>query len=167
VSVRTQYVKARFHKPDDETGVDLPFSCYEVFRGLQYYPFKGAYFALEFDFRHPWPEDRNRRAFWLYPDGRVDTVVLPYSTAIRESGIPTARGVVAFARPSKRGDDYWIYLVTPESSKRILRGNASGVTSPDGCRVAMLHDPEFDARVDGRSVTSPVTLKVLDLCANK
>jgi hypothetical protein len=164
VSIRTQYVKARFHRTNDEIGVELPFSCYEVFRGLRYHPFKGAYFALEFDFRHPWPEGRDRRAYWLYPDGAVETIVLPYSIAIRESGIPTARGIIAFSRPEKRGEDYWVHLVTPGSTRRILRGNASGLTSPDGCRVAILHDPNFDARVSGRSPRTPVTLKILELC---
>lgn len=164
VSVRTRSVKAQFHPLSNVAGVELPFSCYQVFRGLRYHPFKGAYFSLEFDFRSPWPEGRDRKAFWLYPNGQVETIVLPFSTAIRESAVPTSRGIVAFAQPMKRSEDYWVYLVTPESSKRILRGNASGLTSPDGCRVAMLHDPEFNARVDGRSVSAPVTLKVLELC---
>ncbi len=167
VSVRTRSVRAQFHPLSHEAGVELPFSCYQVFRGLRYHPFKRAYFSLEFDFRSPWPEGRDRKAFWLYPNGHVETIVLPFSAAIRESAIPTARGIVAFAQPMKRGEDYWVYLVTPESSKRILRGNASGLTSPDGCRVAVLHDPEFNARVDGRSVSAPVTLKVLELCGGK
>jgi hypothetical protein len=162
-----RYIKARFHKPDDAKGVPLPFSCYEIFGGLKYYAFKGAYFALEHDFRWPWPKERDRRVFWLYPDGRVEITVLPYSNAIRETGIPTARGLIAFARPTKRGEDYWIYLVTPEAFKVVLRGAGSGVTSPDGCKVAMLHDPEFDARVDKRRVTTKVTLKVLELCEGK
>jgi hypothetical protein len=166
-SVRTQYIKARFHKPGDEAGVELPFSCYEVFGGLRYYAFKGAYLALEFDFRSPWPEGRDRRAFWLYPDGRVETVSFPYSQAIRARAIPTARGFVAFARPADREDDYGIYLITPQSTKRIARGNAAGVTSPDGCKVAMLHDPDFKARARTGGVATPVTLKVLDLCEAK
>ena len=166
-SVRTQYIKARFHKPGDEAGIELPFSCYEVFNGFRYYPFKGAYLALEFDFRSPWPEGRARRAFWLYSDGRVETLSFPYSQAIRASAIPTARGFVAFARPADRDQDYWIYLITPESTKRIARGNAAGVTSPDGCKVAMLHDADFKARVRTQNVTTRVTLKVLELCEAK
>jgi hypothetical protein len=165
--VRERYINARFHKPDDPKGALLPFSCYQVFSGLKYYAFKGAYFALEHDFRWPWPQEHERRIFWLYPDGRVETLVLPFSNAIRDSGIPTSRGLLTFARPSKRGDDYWIYLVTPEASKVVLRGTGSGVTSPDGCKVAMLHDREFDARVDKRRVTTKVTLKVLELCEGK
>lgn len=166
-SVRTRHIKARFHKPGDEAGVELPFSCYEVFGGLRYYGFKGAYLALEFDFRSPWPHGRDRRAFWLYPDGRVETVSFPYSQAIRARAIPTARGFVAFARPGDPEDDYGIYFITPESTRRIARGNAAGVTSPDGCKVAILHDPDFKARARTRPVATPVTLKVLDLCDAK
>lgn len=164
-SVSDKYVKARFHKANDREGTELTFSCYEVLPGMKYYPFKDAYFALEHDFRWPWPKERDRRVFWLYPDGRVETTVLPYSNAIRETGIPTARGLVTFARPTERGEDYWIYLVTPNAAKVIMRGHAStGVTSPNGCRVAMLHDPDYEARLDHRRVTTKVTLKVLELC---
>jgi hypothetical protein len=166
-TLRTRNVKATFHKPNDEVGVELPFSCYEVTGGLRYYPFKGAYFALEFDYRSPWPEGRNRRAYWIYPDGRVQVQVLPYSLAIRESAVPTARGIVAFSSTVAGDDDYWIYLVTPGATTRILRGNAAAVTSPDGCKLAMLHDPDFKARVRTKGVTTPVTLKVLELCGKK
>ena len=164
---RDEYVKARFHTPDDPVGVGLPFSCYDVSDGLKYYAFKGAYFALEHDYRHPWPKERDRRVFWLFPDGHVETIVLPYSDSIREQGIPTARGLVAFARTGKQRDDYRVYLVTPKSVKLILRGYAVGVTSPDGCRVAMIHDPEYDARIEHRRTRTEVTLKVLELCEAK
>lgn len=166
-TVRTQYIKARFHKPDDEVGVELPLSCYEVSMSLKYYPFKGAYFSLEFDFRSPWPAGRDRRVFWLYPDGSVEVLVLPYSEIIRENAIPTAKGIIAFAQPTTREGDYGVYLVTPEATRRILRGHAGGVTSPDGCRVAMLHDPEYKARIENRSASARVTLKVLELCDKK
>jgi len=164
VNVRTRDIKARFHAPEDKEGVDLPFSCYEIFRGLRYYPFKGAYFSLEFDFRSPWPAGKERRAFWLYPDGKVETIVFPYSTAIRAQAVPSVRGLVAFADPTTKDGDYGVYLATAQSTKRILRGHASGITSPDGCKVAILHDPDFAARLDRRPVTSAVSLKVLELC---
>ena len=166
-TVRTQYVRARFHKPDDDVGVEVPFSCYEVQMSLRYYAFEGAYFGWEFDFRSPWPVGRPRRAFWLYPTGRVETVVYPYSEIIREQAIPTVAGLIAFAQPTDRNGDYGVYLVTPEATKRILRGHAAGVTSPDGCKVAVLHDPEYKARLQNRSPKSTVTLKVLELCEKK
>lgn len=166
-TLRTQYIKARFHRPDDQVGVELPFSCYEVSSSLKYYPFKNAYFGLEFDFRSPWPMGRDRRVFWLYTDGRVETLVLPYSEAIREAAIPTARGIIGFSRPSDREGDYWIYLVTPEATKRVLRGHAAGITSPDGCKVAMAHDPDFKARIQGRKIATKGTLKVLEVCGSE
>lgn len=165
-TVRTQYVKARFHKPEDEVGVELPFSCYEVSMFLRYYPFRRAYFSWEFDFRSPWPQGRPRRAFWLFPDGSVETVTFPYSEVIREQAIPTAAGLIAFSRPTDRSRDHGVHLVTPEGTKKILRGHAGGVTSPDGCKVSLLHDPDYQARLEKRSVSSSATLKVLELCQN-
>jgi hypothetical protein len=164
-SVLTKHIRARFHRPDDEVGVELPFSCYAVFGGLRYYPYKGAYFALEHDYRHPWPENTDRRAFWLYPDGHVETLTFPYSPAIRDEAVPVRDGILAFSRPATRKDDFWVYYVTPSSTKRLYRGSATGITSPDGCKVAMLLDPDFKAKVWSNDVTTPVSLKILDFCS--
>lgn len=164
VSVLTGQVKARFHRVDDKVGVGLPFSCYEVFGGLRYYPFKGAYFALEWDYRSPWPKERERRIFWLYPDGHVETHAFAYSYEIRFEAIPVAGGILTFTRPATRGGDYWVYFVTPTSSRRLFHGYASGTTSPDGCKAAMIIDPDFNRRASSRKVTTPVELKVLEFC---
>ena len=171
VSDWEEYVKARFHKRRDATGVALPFSCFQVYPGLKYYPFKGAYFAYEYS-GGPWPQDHERRAFWLYPDGRVETVVLPYSDAIRGAiGVPTARGIVTFPGSGTHRahfPTYSVYLVTPEAAKLIAEGNAlAASTSPDGCKVAMLHDPEYSTRVDKLQIIVGATLKVLELCQAK
>ena len=167
VSYLTAQVKARFHRPGDNVGVALPFSCYEVFPGPRYYPYKQAYFALEWDFRHPWPKGRDRRAFWLYPDGHVETITFPYSKAIRNTAIPVKNGLLAFSRPDNRKDDYWVYFLTPQSETRLYRGDATGITSPDGCKVAMLIDPDFKAKVWSRDVKTPVLLKILDFCQSR
>ena len=169
VSPLTNHVKARFHRRGEEQSVELPFSCEEVsgYDRLRYYQFKGAYFALEYDYRHSWPENRDRRAFWLYPDGHVETLTFPYSQAIRNYAIPVRDGILAFSRPATRQDDYWVYYLTPSSTKRLYRGSASGITSPDGCKVAMLIDPDFEAKVRSRDAKTPVLLKVLDFCESK
>ena len=167
VSPLTKDIKARFHRIDDSVGVELPFSCEQVFMGLRYYPFKGAYFALEYDYRHPWPEGHDRRAFWLYPDGRVEVLTFPYSKAIRGNAVPVADGLLAFSGSYGRKDDFWVYFVTPRSETRLYRGNALGITSPDGCKVAMLIDPDFKAKAWSRNVKTPASLKVLDFCRSR
>jgi hypothetical protein len=164
-SVLTKHIPARFHRVNDDVGVELPFSCYAVIGGLRYYPYKGAYFALEWDYRSPWPEGRERRAFWLYPDGRVETITLPYSQAIRYTAIPVREGLLAFSRPATRKDEFWVYYVAPNSTRRLYRGSATGITSPDGCKVAMLLDPDFKAKGWSNDVTTPVSLKILDFCS--
>ena len=164
-SILNRSIRASFHDPDGESRVALPFSCYDIRKGFRYYPFKGAFFGVEYASVLPWPVGKSRRAYWLYPDGRVEVISLSYSTAIREEVIPTVHGIIAFGRPAKSHEDYGVYLVTPESTKLILHGRARGATSPDGCKVAMLHDPDFAKRVSGRRVSSNVSIKVLEICA--
>jgi hypothetical protein len=169
VSPLAKHVKARFHRFDDSVGVALPYSCYQVrsYGTLRYYPYKNAYFSFEHDFNTPWPKGRDRRAFWLYPDGHVETLTFPYSQAIRHTATPVADGILAFAEPANRKDDYWVYYLTPRSSKQLFRGNAAGITSPDGCKVAMVIDPDFKAKAWSRDIETPVALKILDFCSGK
>ena len=163
-TVDTRRVKARFHSLNDHLGVELPFSCYQIQTSLRYYSFRNAYFGLEFDVRSPWPVGRDRFVFWLHPDGNVEQVLLRYSDAIRDEVIPTARGLMAFSQPYDRAADYWVYFITADATKPVLRGYATGVTSPDGCKVAVLHDPERRARVEGRKTAADPSVKVLEVC---
>ena len=162
-TLHTKHIKARFHSPDDKAGVELPFSCYEVFTSLIYHQFKGAYFGLEFDFRSPWPANRDRRIFWVYPDGQTETHVLAYSELIRHNVIPTAQGIIAFSRPTSREGEDRTYLISEGKARILLRGPAAGVTSPNGCKVAVNHDEDYESRMrwGGKKRT---TLKVIELC---
>jgi hypothetical protein len=159
-----QTVKARFHRRDDSIGVELPFTCYDVRRGFMYYPFKNAYFAQEFAPVIPWPQGRDRKAYWLYPDGRVETIVFPYSTAIRGEMLPTAKGILALSVPESRAEDYRIHFIAPEGTKELYRGYGFGVGSPDGCKVAMILDEDYTARVRTSGVKTPVKFIVVDFC---
>ena len=163
-TLNTRDIRARFHRPTDQAGVELPFSCYQVQTSLRYYRFKEAYFGLEFDVSSPWPVGRDRRVFWLHSNGAVEEVVLPYSDAIRDDLIPTARGLVAFSQPYSRQADYWVHLLKGNTTQRVLRGYARGVTSPDGCKVAILHDPEYRSRIEKRATTARPSVKVLEVC---
>ena len=163
-SLENKSIKATFHKDGRADGVELPFSCFDVRRGFTYYAFKQAHFAVEQDLVTPWPVGRDRKAYWLFADGRVETIRLPYSSAVRENMVPTVRGIVAFSRPASRYEDYGIYFVTPHSTTRLFPGHGSGVTSPNGCKVAVLHDPDYIARIEHRRVSSTVTVKLIDVC---
>jgi hypothetical protein len=157
-------VKARFHRIDDSIGVELPFTCYDVRRGFMYYPFKKAYFAQEFAPVIPWPQGRDRKAYWLYPDGRVETIVFPYSSAIRGEMLPTVKGILSLNVPESRTEDYRIHFIAPEGIKELYRGYGFGVVSPDGCKIAMNHDEDYAARVRTSGVTTPVKFIVVDFC---
>ena len=165
-SFKTRDTKASFHKFLDSSVVDLPFSCFDVKRGFKYYAFNDGYFSPEHDLVSPWPKGRDRRLFWLYADGRVETVWLTYSPYIRDTLIPTARGIVAFTEPASGDENLGAYLISPAGPTRILRGYAAGVLSPNGCRMAVLHDPDFLARLERRSGRTP-SLKILELCPQR
>jgi len=165
-SFRTRNTKASFHRFPDSSVVELPFSCFDVKWGFKYYAFKDAYFSPEHDLVSPWPTGRDRRLFWLYADGKVETVKLPYSPYIRDTLIPTARGIVAFTEPASGDANLGVYLISPTGPIRILRGYAAGVPSPSGCRIAILHDPDFLARLQRRSSRTP-SLKILELCSRR
>jgi hypothetical protein len=162
-SFRTRNIRASFHKLPESTVVELPFSCFDVKRGFRYYAFNNAYFSPEQDLVSPWPKGRDRRLFWLYADGTVETVTLTYSPYIRDTLVPTARGIVALTQPASGDENLGVYLISPAGPIRILRGYAAGVLSPNGCRMAVLHDPDFLARLERRSAKTP-SLKILELC---
>ena len=160
-------IRARYHTRIDPVGIQLPFTCHEVREGLRYYAFKGAYFTQENGPIRPWPRDRERKAYWLYPDGKVETLVFPYSTAIRGNMLPTAGGIVSFSFPDTREEKYRVHLIGSTGMRELFPGNGAGVVSPDGCKVAMLHDPDYTARVRTSGVSTPVRLILLDFCQNK
>ena len=164
-SYANRQVPASFHKLTDPVGIELPFSCFDVRYGFKYYTFKGAYFAQQRDLVSPWPVGRDRKAYWLYADGKVETVLVPYSAVIRDTMIPTARGIVTLTEPASGDSNLGVYLITSAGPKRILRGYAGGSVSPDGCRLAVSHDPEFIRRIEHRRVSSTPSLKILELCS--
>jgi hypothetical protein len=157
-------VNARMHRWDDPVGVELPFTCYSVRRGFVYYPFKGAYFTQEIGPVIPWPVGRDRKAFWMYPDGKVETLVFPYSTAIRGDMLPTVKGIVAFSSPESLSEEHRIHLITPSGMRELYGGHGGGSVSPDGCKLAMIHDEDYSARLRSSRSTKPNTFKVLDFC---
>ena len=166
-SFQNRHVPASFHTLSGARVAQLPFSCFDVRWGFQYYSFKKAYFSAEQDLISPWPQGRDRKVFWLYASGAVETVALSYSPYIRNTLIPTARGIVAITEPASGDANLGVYLVSSAGARRILRGYAGGVLSPSGCRLAVLHDPDFLARLEKRQTSATPALKILELCIGK
>jgi len=166
-SLQNRHVPASFHTLQGAKVAQLPFSCFDIRWGFRYYAFKEAYFSAEQDLVSPWPQGRDRKVFWLYANGAVETVALPYSPFIRDTLIPTARGIVAITEPASGDANLGVYLVSDAKSKRILSGYAGGVLSPSGCRLAVLHDPDFLARLAKRQTSGTTALKILELCTAK
>lgn len=149
-------------------------------KGFEWTPFKGAYFvSSEYfyeDSRHPaggytrspWPLNQLRPVWWLFPDGSIETILLP-SGPWREGGsiafLPTVEGVfVQSHNLSKTGlGNAGAYLVHGEKITKLASAYVeSPSVSPDGCRVAYVHDP-YD-RFPREKRLSQITLRVVEFC---
>jgi hypothetical protein len=160
--------------------VELPFTAT---RGrltcLRYVDFKDAYFGIPC-LLGGWKKDpelveaiRDRGcvpAFWLYRDGRVETVCLP-SARILESlfwePIPTRNGLIIYYTS---GHYPGLYLYRDGKEEAILLGYINGGKpppssemdlSPDGCRVSFLTAPDHTS---GRFTGPQRTWRILDVC---
>lgn len=162
-----------------ERCVTMPFGRREA-AGFSWYAFKGAYLVWSQFFyvdpqhpyggytRSPWPAHTSRPLWWLYPDGRVRTMVLPRGPWTGGGSIffyPTRAGVLIRSHNLGRLGlgNAGIYLVNKNQIERLVSAYAeASAVSPDGCRFAYRHDP-YDqhprtARVDR------ITLRVIELC---
>jgi hypothetical protein len=162
--------------------VDLPLKRREA-NGFHWYDFQGAYFVWsEFFFvdpshpaggytRAPWPLDQPRPVWWLYPDGKVEVILLPPSPW-RDGGsisfYPTLRGVFVQSHSlSKTGlGNAGGYLVHREKITKLVEAYIeNSAVSPDGCRIAYIHDP-YD--VFPRKVRlQRITLRAIELCRGR
>lgn len=168
----------RLFRPGSETSVELPIGRREFVQArVRYFPFRGAYFFESEYFvsnpRHPdggsnlwpWPQGLARPAWWLYPDGRVEEITIPYAIWMRREIIPTKPGLLArdstfFTITGKKPFD-GIYLIDGKGGgSRLIRGVfEANAVSADGCRFAITRQPEPGVRrPDYWTVT------VLDFC---
>ena len=136
------------HVPGSVSGIELPFPRREIERGtISYFPFKGAYFIQSryFDVARgeatPWPAELPRPIWWLYPDGKVERVLLPPAEWMRGRIFPTRSGLlVVYNNPPigpGKEESYGIFLIDGAHGQRLSRGVfLGGAVSPGGCRFA-------------------------------
>lgn len=162
----------RLYKPGSLEGIELPLKRREIQRAtIRFFPFKGAYFieSVYFDPSRgyeiaPWPERLVRPVWWLYPDGKVEEILVPPSIWMRERIVPSKVGLAAISNgfftitgaPPYDG----AYLVDGKGGRRLIRGvfDAADLSS-DGCRLAVHRQPE-----PGLRRPEYWTLTVLALC---
>jgi hypothetical protein len=160
-------------------GIALPFGIRQV-ESLEFYSFKGAYLLYGWFLdsstrivKSPWPNTVPHPLWWLMPEGTVSEVLIP--PGVWNSGgslrfTPTMKGVLATYHGGTKSDHdpgtQGIYLIREnEVARTIIRGFVAHVgVSPDGCRVAFSHAPNYEAdrRPNGKNRR---TLKMIDLCS--
>jgi hypothetical protein len=165
-----------------DTALELPIKRREfVSTRPKFYPFKGAYF-LESDYfapdpRHPvgginqgpWPRDVPRPVWWLFPDGKVEEIVIPPAVWMREQIVPTRTALIALSNVfftvtgTVPYDGVYVIYGKDTEAVRALRGiTGTTATSSDGCRLAVRRQPQPGKRHPGYW-----TLTVLDLCRGR
>jgi hypothetical protein len=163
-----------YHPNGNPQGIPMPFKRREAYLAfINYVPFKGAYFLTGDYFianpehpldgynRSPWPKGLPIPMWWLYPDGRVEEIRLPTDSrfATATTTFPAKAGVYYISPDYPHGDGLF-KVIDQNKVERIIKGFIDAyAVSPDGCRIAMDHDPSY---VGKRGLG---TLKVIDICA--
>jgi hypothetical protein len=141
--------------------IDLPIRRREFLQAqVRYYAHKGAYFFpgrfFAIDPKHPnggygigrWPQGKPRPVHWLYPDGKVEEFLVPPAKWTSDRLVPTKAGLVALDSTffTISGEAPWdgVYLLKRTGwSERYSRGLfEANALSEDGCRLAVLRQPE-------------------------
>jgi hypothetical protein len=144
---------------------------------VRYYDHKNAYFFPGHFFRpdalspnggygiSPWPDGIARPAKWLYPDGNVEEVVVPYAKWARRTLVPTRAGILALDSTffTVTGETPWdgAYLLEKNVWRsRFSRGLFEDhALSADGCKLAVRRQPE-----PGKRRPDYWTVTIYDLC---
>lgn len=156
---------------------------YTTRKSAIFYPFKGAYFIAS---GHPYfggyLKDTDRlkpcwKAFWLWPDGRTEDVCLPqgYLPGFAALSVyPTRAGYFGYVEDPKIRAASGVgitggYLFRDGKAYKVISGFIAKLAiSLGGCKVAMIHAPDWDSFYEeSKGVEKKKTAKVIDLCANK
>lgn len=162
----------RLYKPGNSVGIELPFKRREFQQGtIRYFTFKGAYFILSSYFDpvrgygiSPWPEGVPRPVWWLYPDGRVEEIIVPYAKWMRGRIVPTKTGLLAlnntFFTITGEAPFDGVYLIDGRGGQRLLRGVLEeNDVSEGGCKFAVRRAVE-----PATKRPMYLTVTVLELC---
>ena len=170
----------RFRADDAADWLELPIGTREVWHNLvQYAPFKKSYLLYPIAYIDPrtgkeepvgpWPHGKPVPIWWLTSEGNVMTETVPYMRFMRggsRSYYPTREGIFIsthkaddLAKPGDAGG----YLVRKSQVIKLITGMLDSVSvSPDGCRIAFVHDP-YDT-IYGKDRLNRITVKSINLC---
>jgi len=169
------------YHPGAAGGVQLSIGRQQVRTyGLSYGPFRKAYLISSVRYRDPvtgvvqhvegsWPKGKSLPVWWLTPEGKTTEVEIPYAPfmsrgyrqflAVKEGIFVRSNALAVGGGAGDAGG----YLVQEGTIRKLITGLLHNpAISPDGCKVAFVHDPydtEFPKDRAGR-----ITVKAIDLC---
>lgn len=159
--------QAELHIKGNPQAITLPIRRFEL-SGIKYFEFNNAYY-----FANPGAYARTGQPAstkWLYPDGRVEEVLIPIGpwAASPTSVYPTKHGYfvvsdeyASMSHPGIAGG----YFIQGEKIVKAIHGSIRGVAvSPDGCKIALSHARTLMDDVATSKDPAKRTLKVIDFC---
>ncbi len=131
-------------------------------RPQNYYSFRGGYFIFK-PFFPVWDGSGCNPGIWIYPDGEIESECIPFISAVKNYGdaIPVSSGylIVSYQVESNTEvGESGIYYFNKKMNdiSLVYPGINEGVSvSPNGCKVAFLHNPV---------VNKNKLLKMIKLC---
>jgi hypothetical protein len=169
-----------FHPNSSLDPIALPIGTREVWRiDVRYASFRNAYFLHPIKYIDPqtgneepigpWPEGKPVTVWWLVPDGTITTETIPYMRFMRGGSrdyFPTKAGIFIYTHKTNglgKPGDAGGYLARNGLVTKLITGLLESVSvSPDGCRVAFVHDP-YDT-VHGIDRLNRINVKVINFC---
>jgi hypothetical protein len=170
----------RFRSDGKREWVELPIGTREVWHSLvNYAPFKRSYLLYPMTYIEPmtgkeepigpWPKEKPVRIWWLSPKGTVTTETVPYMPFMRGGSrgyFPAKTGIFIYTHKTDglgKPGDAGGYLARNGRVTKLITGLLDDVSvSPDGCRVASIHDP-YDT-VHGIERLNRINVKVINVC---
>jgi len=164
------------YRPGDQKGVVLPFRRRGLSAEVSYAPFRNTYLIPSGSYRDPatgevqnsteWPKGQPMPVWWLTPDGKVTEEAIPYhpftTRAAGRGFLPVKGGVFAWSHAAGPGNSLGEaggYLARDGTMRKVIAGLLRNpVVSPDGCKVAFVHEAQ---------VPTPAAhgkMKMIDLC---
>lgn len=171
-----------FHPQGAQESINLPIGRQQAWRpDISYAAFKGAYLIPSLRYRDPatgvvehvvgpWPDGKPYPVWLLTPEGQITELKLPFHRLMRGGSRQfylTQAGVVVVFHGSGGKKPYpgeaGGYLFHDEKITKLIPGLVRNpAISPDGCRIAFIHDPYDTESMKDRF--DRITVKMIDLC---
>ncbi len=163
--------QVELHIKGKKLAITLPIRRFDILV-IEYYEFKDAYFISHLGAYSRTGKPATAR--WLYPDGRVEEVLIPvgpWATSVSTSAYPTRHGIFVVSHDYKTMQNSGLaggYFIQGEKAVKVIDGSIRGVAvSPDGCKISFSHARTLMHDVVTNNDPTRRTLKMINFCIFK